>query len=759
MIMREKSRRLSLLPDLESLIVFMKRLLSESQRFCVFSVNFREILGNGQASASPKSDLYQMRTLAESLAEYAGIDGTGCVIGPWELLLIPDAPLERSEKMVVVPKIREFFQNPASLHAFGIEDGASLRGDIRVGVLEAALNCKLSLDYQVLRIFQDLNTTLNDGGKGADKGYDTSYKIEACIQEIIQRGLISTRFQPIYSLKTAELFGYECLSFPTTSVPFLSIIRLIEAAKETSQLTLLEGAMRERAFFNASRQKIQKRLAVNIDPEVVLAPSREIGLTKALAQRYGLSYDQLVVEVTENVRLPSLQGVLEAIAHYKRQGFVVAIDDVGAGISLIPILVHQTPDIIKIDRGVIQDLGKSYIKLRLVRSLVDLAHALGVLVVAEGIETFDELKEVYKLGVDLGQGYFLGRPNESVAGFSESFTNIHKLFSKVEVGKRPASGSVIEELKYFVEPIFPNTKVRLVVQRFKEKEDLVALPVVNPTGSPVGLVVREPLFLKLSSEFGYALYCEKPIERLMDPNPVIVEATDSLERVSRACLERPPFRVYDPFLVTTSGKYSGLGTVHELFRKTSELQILFATYANPLTGLPGNIPIYDEINRRIQGRLGHVVVYADLDNFKAYNDRYGFTHGDDVIKYTAFTLKSAIDQAEDGFLGHVGGDDFIFILPLENSAKACMEVVERFDASIANFYTEEDRSRGYIVSQDREGHVREFPLIAISLAGVLLEPGVFRGHLEVGEEAAKLKKVAKKNPASCFVASWKAEAL
>jgi len=257
---RDKSRRLGLLPDLESLIVFMKRLLSERQRFCVFSVNFREIIGNGQASASSKVDLYQTRTLAESLAEYVGIDGTGCVIGPWEFLLIPDAPIERSEKMVVVPKIREFFQNPAFLQAFGIEDGASLRGDIRVGVLEAALNCKLSLDYQVLRIFQDLNTTLNDGGKGDDKGHETSYKIEAGIQEIIQRGLISTRFQPIYSLKTAELFGYECLSFPTTSVPFLNIVQLIGAAKETSQLTLLEGAMRERAFFNASRQKIQKSL-------------------------------------------------------------------------------------------------------------------------------------------------------------------------------------------------------------------------------------------------------------------------------------------------------------------------------------------------------------------------------------------------------------------------------------------------------------------------------------------------------------------
>lgn len=758
--MREKSKRLSLLADLESLIVFMKRLLSDRKKFCVFSVNFREVLGNGHAAASTKVDLYQMRTLAELLAEYAGMEGTGCVIGPWELLLIPDATLELSEKTGVVLKIREFFQKPTSLQVFAMEEDSPARMcDIRVGVLEAALNCKLSLDYQILRIFQDLNTTLNDGGKGADKGYDTSYKIESGIQEIIQGGLISTRFQPIYSFKTAELFGYECLSFPTTSVPFLNIVQLISAAKETSLLTSLEGVMRERAFFNASRQKIHKRLAVNIDPEVVLAPSREIGLTKALAQRYGISYDQLVMEVTENVRLPTLKGVLEAIVHYKRQGFVVAIDDVGAGVSLIPVLIHQTPDIVKIDRGVIQDLGRSYAKLRLVRSLVDLAHALGILVVAEGIETFEELKEAYKLGVDFGQGYFLGRPNESVEGFPESLPDIQKLFSQAVFDERSASGSIVEGLKHFVEPISPATRVREVVQRFKEAEELAALPVVNQMGSPVGLVVREPLFLRLSSEFGYALYCEKPIERLMDPNPVIVEGTDSLERVSRACLERPPFRAYDPFIVTVSGKYSGLGTVHELFRKTSELQILFATYANPLTGLPGNIPIYDEINRRIQERLDHVVVYADLDNFKAYNDRYGFTHGDDVIKYTAFTLKSVIDQVDNGFLGHVGGDDFIFILTKAISEKACKEIIERFDASIVNFYSEEDRNRGYIVSHDREGQAREFPLIAISMAGVLLEPGLSHGHLEVGEEAAKLKKLSKKNPASCFVYSWKADAL
>jgi diguanylate cyclase (GGDEF)-like protein len=328
------------------------------------------------------------------------------------------------------------------------------------------------------------------------------------------------------------------------------------------------------------------------------------------------------------------------------------------------------------------------------------------------------------------------------------------LNAKPEVGRSATTGTAIGEIARFIEPVRPETKVLEVDRRFKEEESLTALPVVTAKGTPKGLVVRELFFRQLSRKFGYDLYGEKPIEKLMDSNPVIMEKGESLERTSRACLERPPFKVYDPFIIVQSGKYVGLGTVYELFRKTSELQILYATYANPLTGLPGNIPIYDEINRRILTKLDHAVVYADLDNFKAYNDRYGFPYGDDVIKYTALTLKGTIDPIEGEFLGHVGGDDFIFIVPRTSVEAACEEILAHFDASIANFYNEEDRLRGFIVSQDREGQVREFCLMALSMAGVLLEPDKFKSYLEVGEEAARLKKIAKKSSRSCFVASW-----
>lgn len=752
---------LSFVSDLESLIGFMKRLLAERQRFWVLSVNFRDILGNGhgkgaflESLSEPHSRPYE-RAVAESLAAHTGIGGVCFVLGPWELMFIPDAPLDPQEKRAMILRLKEYFKSSSFLEPLRIMDSTTIKGDVRVGVLEAVINHELSLDYQVLRIFQDLSSPrLNDAGRDEHKVHKTSYKVESCIQEIIDKGLLSTRFQPIYSLKTSELFGYECLSFPTTPVPFLNIIQLINSAKEINMLTLLEEAMRERAFFNASRMRVQKRLFVNIDPEVILDSTREIGFTKRLAQRYGLSYDQLVLEITENIRLSTLKSVLKTLAHYKHQGFVVAIDDVGAGISLAPILTAEAPDILKIDRCLVQGCDKSYTKIRILRSLVDLAHTLGILVVAEGIETSGELEELLKLGVDYGQGYLLGRPNESLASFKEFSREISRLKDKPEVGRPASTGTGIGEIARYIEPITPETKVREVDRRFKKDESLCALPVVTPEGIPKGLVVRESFFRQLSRKFGYDLYGEKPIERLMDSNPVIVEKAESLERISRACLERPPFKVYDPFIVVESGKYSGLGTVYELFKKTSELQILYATYANPLTGLPGNIPIYDEINRRILAGLDHVVVYADLDNFKAYNDRYGFPYGDDVIKYTALTLKGVLDPIEGSFSGHVGGDDFVFIVPKALAEPVCKEVLSRFDSSIANFYNEEDRGRGFIVSQDREGQVREFPLIALSMAGILLEPGKFKSYLEVGEEAARLKKIAKKSSQSCFVASW-----
>ncbi|OGS37098.1 MAG: hypothetical protein A2293_08490 [Elusimicrobia bacterium RIFOXYB2_FULL_49_7] len=168
--------------------------------------------------------------------------------------------------------------------------------------------------------------------------------------------------------------------------------------------------------------------------------------------------------------------------------------------------------------------------------------------------------------------------------------------------------------------------------------------------------------------------------------------------------------------------------------------------ANPLTGLPGNVSIADEIDRRIG--LGEViaVVYADLDNFKAYNDKYGFSRGDDVICYGRDCfLEAAKSQKSEGlFIGHEGGDDFVSIVPFSLWEPFCKAVISLFDHDITQFYSDTDVKNGYIDSISRQGEKMRFPIMTISLAIVSNHLRPFNSHVEMVSIAAEMKKVAKK---------------
>jgi len=174
--------------------------------------------------------------------------------------------------------------------------------------------------------------------------------------------------------------------------------------------------------------------------------------------------------------------------------------------------------------------------------------------------------------------------------------------------------------------------------------------------------------------------------------------------------------------------------------------------ANPLTGLNGNLEIQREITSRITKGYRFAVIYVDLDNFKAYNDVYGFANGDRIIILTADILR---DQADlwgnaDDFVGHIGGDDFIMISTPEKALKICEEVIAEFDEKVLNFYDEEDRTRGYIMTKNRKGEVDTFPLMSISLALVTNEKRELSSAVEIGDIAAEVKKKLKTMAGSNF---------
>ncbi len=184
-----------------------------------------------------------------------------------------------------------------------------------------------------------------------------------------------------------------------------------------------------------------------------------------------------------------------------------------------------------------------------------------------------------------------------------------------------------------------------------------------------------------------------------------------------------------------------------LRRKTRDLD------ANPLTLLPGNVSIYNEIQRRINSKEKFAVCYIDLDKFKAYNDTYGFEKGDRIIRETARSIIETIQKEgnEEDFIGHIGGDDFVIITHPSKVEKICKSFIENFERKVPHFYNEKDRKRGYITAQDRKGNIQNIPLLTVSIGVVTNLEREFSHVGQISQTGAELKSYVKKLPGSNFV--------
>lgn len=174
---------------------------------------------------------------------------------------------------------------------------------------------------------------------------------------------------------------------------------------------------------------------------------------------------------------------------------------------------------------------------------------------------------------------------------------------------------------------------------------------------------------------------------------------------------------------------------------------------SPLTGLPGNVKIQTELKKKISQKDPFTVLYLDLDNFKSYNDVYGFVRGDEIIKLTAKVITNNVYSIEDAnvFVGHIGGDDFVAILD-ENVdyESVCQNILTEFDAEVTSYFTEEDLRKGYLEIQNRKGVMEEFPLTSLSIGVVVAEKERFSNILEIGEVGAQVKHLAKATQGSCY---------
>jgi diguanylate cyclase (GGDEF)-like protein len=186
------------------------------------------------------------------------------------------------------------------------------------------------------------------------------------------------------------------------------------------------------------------------------------------------------------------------------------------------------------------------------------------------------------------------------------------------------------------------------------------------------------------------------------------------------------------------------------FRITLSLQrIQRVLDNNPLTRLPGNT----SIQRAVENALGKpmAVCYIDINHFKPYNDVYGFSHGDEVLRMLARLMGNAVKESGGGFSGHIGGDDFVFIVPMARAEAVCKTIIAHFNAIAVDLFEETEKSNGYYISTNRQGEEEKFPLLSIAIAVVPTDAPKLKHYGKVAEVAAELKKCAKKTIESCYV--------
>ena len=203
----------------------------------------------------------------------------------------------------------------------------------------------------------------------------------------------------------------------------------------------------------------------------------------------------------------------------------------------------------------------------------------------------------------------------------------------------------------------------------------------------------------------------------------------------------------DDYIIKPFDPIELLARVKGTLRRAKEMRNL-----SPLTGLPGNIRIQEEIERNVRDDRPFAVLYCDLDNFKAYNDEKGFVRGDRLIQATARIIQDAVVEfaGTDGFVGHVGGDDFVAVVPPESAEDIAKRIVERFDGDIHEFYEREDIKRGYIEVEDRKGEMQKLPLAGVSVGIATTEVRKFEHYGEAVAVATEMKQFAKREGGSSY---------
>ena len=565
---------------------------------------------------------------------------------------------------------------------------------------------------------------------------------------VLQNETITTVFQPIVSLRDGQTIGYEALSRGPKEMQNPEI--LFTSAKHFNKVWELEQLCRSKALEAAAAQQIQGKLFLNVNPNVMHDRKFRTGFTKAYLQNYDLQSENIVFEITEREAVDNITDFRKTVDHYKEQEYRIAIDDAGAGYSGLNMISDIKPHFIKLDMNLIRDIDRDTTKHSLVKSMCDFASMSNTLLIAEGIETEGELLKLIDLGVHYGQGYFIQRPQAMIQPITPTFIQIVQK-ANAKRNNMPGvriSDITIHSITTFLPAIQPAHLLDAVDAKLKQD---VALPgfCITQDDNVIGVITRRRVHEKMSGQYGYSLFAKRSVRHIMAKQFLAVDYLMPIDVVAKKAMNRSVDELYDFITVTKEGKYLGIVTVKDLLEKTIQIERDNAKQLNPLTELPGNLLIERELEQCLYQQKSYAVLYFDLDNFKPFNDVYGFEKGDVVIKLVAKLLKMVVPST--AFIGHIGGDDFIVIMDAEEVQMVTTQFITLFDEAVYHLYHEQDQQRNYIVSKNRHGVEEVYPLLSVSIAGII--DTFFENTFEIAACASHLKKQCKQQKGSNYMST------
>ena len=397
------------------------------------------------------------------------------------------------------------------------------------------------------------------------------------LDRILAHGDITTLFQPIVSLSQRRALGHEALTRGPPNSALHSPINLLAAARHGGRLNDLEMLCRQNACRRYSQQHLPGKLFLNASPETLLDATHKPGRTLELLQSFGIPASEVVIELTEQTPTDDFELLDTALHHYRTMGFSIALDDLGAGYSSLRMWSQLRPDYVKIDRYFIDGIHLDPVKREFVQSILKIAGASCTQVIAEGIELAEELHVLSSMGVDLVQGYLLGRPQEVPHLNTESLLP-EPGWGQATMIEKPHDLSALLIERSAVRVDQPIAEVR---ELFSRKANLNSIAVVQAGGEPAGIIHRSQLSETLYRAFASERLAGEPISQVMSVDYLAVEASQTLQQVSQLLTGRDRPRIDEEFIITRNGRYHGLGCAIDVLKLMTEMTFRQTRHAQP----------------------------------------------------------------------------------------------------------------------------------------------------------------------------------